>query len=60
MRERQLNIRLSEDEAARLDALADHYGINVAAVIRMLAKREADALGLAQGRPAPTPKKTRK
>lgn len=44
MRERQINIRLSDEEAQRLDALAAHYGLNIAGVLRMLVKRDHDAL----------------
>lgn len=47
VREKQLNIRLSEAESARLEWLAEHYGTTVAMVVRMLAKRDADALGYA-------------
>lgn len=50
-RERQLNIRLSEDELRRLESLAKHYGLNIASVIRMLVKRDVDALGLASEHP---------
>lgn len=39
-RQRIFNMRLSDDEGARLDKLADHYGINAAELIRMLLKRE--------------------
>lgn len=45
MREKQLNIRLNKEEAARLLLVADHYGLNGAAVFRMLLKREADNIG---------------
>jgi len=44
MRERQLNIRLSEEEAARLERVANHYGLNAAGVLRMLVKRAHDSL----------------
>lgn len=44
MRERQINIRLSEDEATRLDRVTSHYGLNVANLFRMLIKREADTI----------------
>ena len=43
-REKLFNMRLSEEEAARLERLAAHYGLNAAGVIRMLLKREEDAL----------------
>jgi hypothetical protein len=45
-RERQFNMRLSDDEVRRLDALADHYGVNAANLVRMLLRREAIALGI--------------
>ena len=44
MRERQINIRLNEEESARADFLASHYGVNVAAVTRILWKREEERL----------------
>ena len=44
MREKVFNLRLSDEEAARLDAIATHYGLNAAGVIRMLVKREHDAI----------------
>jgi hypothetical protein len=51
MRERMFTMRLSEDESRRLDRVAAHYGVNVANPIRMLLKREDDAIG---GAPEPT------
>lgn len=53
MRERQLNIRLSDEEAERVERVAQHHGINAAALFRMLLKREARELGL---EPATAPK----
>lgn len=47
MRERQLNVRLGPEEGVRFDAVAAHYGLNPQALVRMLVKREADALGVA-------------
>jgi hypothetical protein len=44
-------MRMSDDEAERLDAVAKKYGLNAAGVLRMLVKREYDALG------GPDPKK---
>jgi len=44
MREKQLNIRLSPEESARLEAVAEHYSLSAAAVLRMLVKREHDSL----------------
>ena len=46
MREKQVNIRLSNDEAALLDAVLDHYGVNVANLFRMMLKKERRELGL--------------
>ena len=42
VRDKQINIRLSEEESTRLGFLTDHYGINTAALIRMLLKREEE------------------
>ncbi len=36
MRERMFTMRLSEEESARLDRVAAHYGLNAANLIRML------------------------
>lgn len=59
MREKQLNLRVSAEELARLELVAEHYGLNIAATIRMLAKREADRIA-ADAAPAPrTTKKSR-
>ena len=43
-RERQLNIRMNEEEAARFARVAAHYTLNAAQLIRMLVKREDDAI----------------
>lgn len=42
MRERTFHIRVSEEEWAKIVRLADHYALTVAALIRMLIKRELD------------------
>ncbi len=55
-RERLFNMRMSDDEWARLERLAAHYGLNAAGVIRMLLKREDDAV---QGA-APAARSTKK
>jgi len=39
MRKKQFNIRLSNEEAERLERLAKHFGINKSDVLRMLVKR---------------------
>jgi hypothetical protein len=60
-RGRLLNMRVNDEEYERLARLAEHYGLNVSGVIRMLAKREAVALGLEPSQAAkPTPAKSRK
>ncbi len=56
IREKQLNTRWSEEESRRLDALAAHYGLTASSVIRMLVKRDADALGIAAEPPKPATK----
>lgn len=40
MRERQINVRLSEEEGEWLDTVTEHYGINVANLFRMMLKKE--------------------
>jgi hypothetical protein len=55
-------MRMSEEEFTRLDAVAKHYGLNAAGVLRMLVKREFDAIGAVHGGRASsevTPKKKR-
>jgi antitoxin component of RelBE/YafQ-DinJ toxin-antitoxin module len=42
-----LQVRIDEVDRARLKALAEHYELSVGGVIRFLAKREAEKLGLA-------------
>lgn len=42
-RDRQINFRVSEEEAERFDRLAAHYGLPVAAMIRMLVKEKDEA-----------------
>ena len=44
VREKQLNIRLSEEESTRLERVAEHFGLNAAGVIRMLLKRADDEI----------------
>lgn len=46
MRDRQLNIRLSEEEDRRLTAICDHLGINAANLFRMMLKEKARALAV--------------
>lgn len=44
VREKLFTIRMSDEERERADLVAAHYGLNIAGVIRMLIKREADSL----------------
>lgn len=46
VRAKTFNIRFSEEESERLDAVAEHYALTAAGVIRMLVKREADRIGM--------------
>lgn len=46
MRERMFTMRLSKEESERLDALAAHFGLNGAGVIRMMLKEKARELGV--------------
>lgn len=45
MREKLFTMRMSEEESLRLETVARHYGLNAAGLIRMLLKREHDAVG---------------
>ena len=40
----QINVRLREKDIRRLDRVTVHYSLGISALIRMLLKREADAL----------------
>ena len=60
MRERQLNIRLSEEEETRLDAVCAHLGINAANLFRMMLKEKARALGVEPSPPSSPRTKTSK
>jgi hypothetical protein len=64
VRERQVNVRLSEEEAERLEFVCRHYGLNGANLFRMLVRREEEKIrreqqppsALAEPRTPPTPK----
>jgi hypothetical protein len=62
VRERQLNIRLSDEEAERLEFVCKHYGLNGANLFRMLLRRAEEAVRAerAPAPPAPAPKPRRK
>ncbi len=59
-RDKLFNIRVSAEEWERLEALARHFGLNVASTIRFLAKREADALGIGSESPKSAKKGAKK
>jgi hypothetical protein len=44
MRDKSLSMRLSPEEWARFEAVAEHYGLPVAFMIRMLVKKEELAI----------------
>lgn len=46
VRENQLNIKMSDDEWARLDRLTVHFGLNAAGVVRFLLREKERELGL--------------
>ena len=43
-REKQINFRVSDEEIERFERVAAHFGIPVAAMVRMLVKREEEAI----------------
>lgn len=51
-RDKLFNMRMSADEWARLEALAEHFGLNAAGVLRMLTKEKCRELGLSTDAPA--------
>jgi len=44
MREKQFNVRCTNEEWARLERVANHHGVNPANVVRLLVKREDEAI----------------
>jgi antitoxin component of RelBE/YafQ-DinJ toxin-antitoxin module len=42
--ERQFNMRLSPDDSRRFQKVADKYALSITGAIRMLVKREFDAI----------------
>jgi hypothetical protein len=43
-RDKQINFRVSEEEAARFDRVAAHFGLSLAAMLRMLVKEKDDEI----------------
>lgn len=56
-RERLFTMRFGSEESERLDRVAKHYGLNASGVIRMLLKREDDAIGKPAVAPPSVPKR---
>jgi hypothetical protein len=56
-KEQTFKMRLSDDDRERFDALAEHYASPVATVLRILVKREADALGIGPAKKSAKPSK---
>lgn len=54
VRRHLFNIRFSEEEQARLDAVCGHLGVNAANLIRMLLKEKARELGVEPPPAAPS------
>jgi len=54
---RMFTIRFSEEELARLEKVARHYGLTSAGVLRMLLKREEGEINRDE---TPSPKRLRK
>jgi predicted DNA binding CopG/RHH family protein len=50
-KERNLNIRVSDEDMSRLEALAEHYEMSQSQVLRMLVKRDAEATGVEAKKP---------
>lgn len=62
LRERLFTMRMSEEEWQRADALAKHFGLNLAGVIRMMLKEKVRELGIEPSQlppPPPPPSKPR-
>lgn len=59
MRERLFTMRMSEEEWQRADAIAKHFGLNLAGAVRMLLKEKARELGVEpRAAPPPSPKRS--
>lgn len=59
VRERLFTMRMSEEEWQRADAVAKHFGLNLAGAIRMLLKEKSREIGVEPTTAVPTaPKKS--
>jgi antitoxin component of RelBE/YafQ-DinJ toxin-antitoxin module len=52
-RDRIIRFRVSDEERARFAALAEHYGLAISDLLRMLLKRDADAIAASIQRTSP-------
>ena len=57
IRDKLFTMRMSAEETERLEAVAEHYALSAAGLLRMLVKREFDALPRSEPRPTTNPKK---
>lgn len=55
VRSHLFNVRFSDEEQARLEAICEHLGVNAANLIRMLLKDKARELGITMPKAAPEP-----
>lgn len=59
-KDQMFKLRLDAADRARLEAVAEHLSAPAATAIRMLVKREADAIGFKYEEPKATKKTTKK
>lgn len=60
MRAKLFNIRLSDEEWARVESLCEHYGLNAAGLFRMLLRKEEREVLDGDRSPAAKPSKPKK
>lgn len=52
-KDRNLNVRLADEDFERLERLSAHYALSASSVVRMLVKQAADALPKTATKPKP-------
>jgi predicted DNA-binding protein len=57
-KDQNFKMRLDERDRERLETLAEHYSVPAASVVRILLKREADAIAR-EALTAPNPRRTK-
>ena len=60
LRTEQINLKLTPDELARLERLAQHYAITPQSMLRMLLKRAADDFEVTIPAPHPPKRSTKR